>query len=142
MWDSDKKKWINLEEESTEGSVELKPPPKMSELIQPKVPPGIQQHQFHEDPHDFLSTDQYGLSQPMSLDSSVNALGLGRTPDPIDRQDQRIIEQPKIGAALTSPKVGQAVRSETAALPPKPAQQNMFKLQRSRSKYGLCEELS
>lgn len=33
MWDAEKKRWINLEEENHESSNEIKPPPKMSEMF-------------------------------------------------------------------------------------------------------------
>lgn len=42
MWDSEKKRWVNLEAEQDDAANELKPPPKMSDMYpkqQPLQPP-------------------------------------------------------------------------------------------------------
>ncbi|XP_072391264.1 uncharacterized protein Sec16 isoform X2 [Diabrotica undecimpunctata] len=43
VWDQDKKRWVNVDEDPNDPANEFKPPPKLSELM-PKLPPAQQAH--------------------------------------------------------------------------------------------------
>ncbi|XP_065156222.1 protein transport protein Sec16A isoform X4 [Atheta coriaria] len=83
VWDQEKKRWMNLDEDNADGAAELKPPPKMADMRQAQQPPGMpqmqqmsqmpQQQQQHQQPQSLPNLNQFGgmatPSQPQSLDS-------------------------------------------------------------------------
>lgn len=136
MWDSEKKRWVNLEEEGNEGSSEIKPPPKMSDMFpktQPSPPPSGSD-QVHAASPLFYNTDSMNSSDPYpSLDLNIADVDLGQNPAGV-QQNYKPQLQGSAGPVPQNQNVHSAV-SEDAGLPPKPSQPNMFKLQRNRSKY-------
>lgn len=105
MWDPEKKRWVNLDEEGTEGSSELKPPPKMADMF-PKAVPNFEQQQQSQHQH------------------------LPPNPVPVIPNQSAVASQVP---AQNNPMPTVGGHKEDAP-PPKPSQPNMFKLQRGRSK--------
>lgn len=118
VWDENHKKWVNLDEDGTETSSELKPPPKMAEMVpqNPNGQPGIQeQHAFIPYQHATnLSTQFYPQTQ-----QNFNHVP-GQAPYPANP------------APLGNP-TGIAQPTQMSEDVAKPTQPNMFKLQRGRS---------
>lgn len=109
VWDSEKKRWVNLEEDNGDASTELKPPPKMSEMFSNRPMP---------------SGPQSLPSQPQSYPSqTISPANVTLPNDPTP---------PAVNNASLAP-VENPVASENDG-PKPPSQPNMFKLQRSRSK--------
>lgn len=145
MWDSEKKRWINLEDQGSETSSEVKPPPKMSEMLQKAPPANTGSDQLHAaNPVDYGLESVPAFSSLPSFDSPLGNLNLGQnavTQPPASQaaQDFRGYRTqpspaPSPVAPITNQNPPQAGVSENAGLPPKPTQSNMFKMQRNRSK--------
>lgn len=145
MWDSEKKRWINLEEEGSETNNEIKPPPKMSDMLQKAPSMNAGSDQLHAaNPLDYSIESVPAFSSLPSFDSHVDNVDLGQitaTQPPASQaaQDFRGYRTqpspaPSPAAPITNQSPAQAGISENAGLPPKPTQPNMFKMQRNRSK--------
>lgn len=116
MWDENKKRWVNLDEDSNDPTNELKPPPKMAQMApQLRAPGTLDDSNAHASFVGFSSgifnnnvVDYNMTSGPMSL--------------------------PVLGTAPT--------RNDEAAVPRSAASQtNMFKMQRNRSKSLLLYQM-
>lgn len=73
VYDQEKKRWINLDEDPNDPTNELKPPPKMADIMSKKEP------RFNSDKNILLSSNQSmslsgSLSQPTSLLSQPTSL--------------------------------------------------------------------
>ena len=120
VWDQEKKKWVNLEGDGNEETTELKPPPKMSDMIENMQPP-----------HTNYSTmlgNQVQIPYQTNVTSVPNQSGYG--------MEQNNVQKPNtvgIGAQnLNSSSAFQPVKSNDDEQP-KTLQPNMFKMQRARS---------
>lgn len=112
MWDSDKKRWVNLEEDNGDASTELKPPPKMSEMFNrtttsslPSMPPP----QMPQNNVPVAVMPSVAMAAPITDESTANIIN--NQNQPLDNPNSNEIDKkPPSGA-------------------------NMFKLQRGRSEW-------
>lgn len=116
VWDQDKKRWINVDEDPNDPTNEFKPPPKMAEMMPKPAPsnplPGI--------------VPTYNSIGNVAPEHNIPTYDVGQVPD-----------QPSLvpGGAIRNNSAPSANASaEDAVNIVKSNQPNMFKLQRGRSK--------
>ncbi|XP_071051239.1 uncharacterized protein [Onthophagus taurus] len=141
VWDPEKKKWVNLEEDQNDATNELKPPPKMSDLM-PKMsvptmsPPPGSDFSTH-DPNFQSSYQNYQQSnQPDSLTMINNQSMSPNQPVLYDPSGPQITgnhsqSQTTFGGVHSANLPGGGVPGSGEEF--KNNQPNMFKLQRGRN---------
>lgn len=132
VWDENKKKWINTDEDPNDTSNEFKPPPKMADLM-PKMPaaqpPGMGVVNTYTSSLDYSSmgvTNAHGSSLDYGSANFSSNQTVNNVPFNVDQNKMS-------SGPVSLPAMGAAAQKENVA-PPKPAQSNMFKMQKNRSK--------
>ncbi|XP_050306362.1 uncharacterized protein LOC126743361 isoform X3 [Anthonomus grandis grandis] len=120
VWDEDKKRWVNVDEGSTDPVSELKPPPKLSDLM-PKVPVpqsgmGVLESNLHDS-----SNLSYG-----SVNFNTN-MGVTNTPFNVDPS------QMTATGPMSLPIMGSNMQREESMMQKQLQQSNMFKMQKNRN---------
>ncbi|XP_023012010.2 endoplasmic reticulum export factor secretory 16 isoform X2 [Leptinotarsa decemlineata] len=115
VWDQDKKRWMNVDEDPNDPVNEFKPPPKMSDIM-PKMTPLAQSTP---------SIDSTSSFYPNGSPLYQNTPAVGNV---------TIQNQPSsLPNVLTSNSVDNSLNDDSGTPAPKSTQPNMFKLQRGRN---------
>ncbi|XP_045460644.1 protein transport protein Sec16B isoform X2 [Harmonia axyridis] len=117
VWDEDKKRWVNVDEDNNNPSTnELKPPPKMSDIMTPSPKPQIPQANHNTTNNNSNNNAMpQGYTNPMSYSQNNNSMNVPQQPLPANNNNQ----QPQMVGAPNQDGLSQ--------------QSNIFKLQKSRN---------
>lgn len=114
MWDEEKKKWVNVDEDNNQTTNEIKPPPKMSDLMPAVQKPSMTQLPQTNNSNSSNNNMPQGYNNPMSYNNNNN----------MNASSQSM-------PANSNPQPGVPIQDGLSQQP------NIFKLQKSRSKFNF-----
>ncbi|KAL3278660.1 hypothetical protein HHI36_016197 [Cryptolaemus montrouzieri] len=108
VWDQEKKRWVNLDEDNNVSTNDVKPPPKLTDMKPVTAKPPLPQGTIN---NNLMNTTQ-GYANPASFNDSRNAMNVSTQPGQVPLVDSSVQQMQGV---------------------PENTQGNIFKLQKSRN---------